>query len=155
MQRELPLRITVLHPPSGVTFCLQRGQAGKADLVAPTSASVERLTFDLTVRVGNDRNDGPPRFLGPFTQGPPAGRFVYVNSGTLAGQADSCFTRRAKVHLAGISWELIEEAMSKPDAVLEARIRGTAGDGGPACATVPILDGGWKVAWRLSPCHDT
>ncbi|HEY9421345.1 MAG TPA: DUF5990 family protein [Thermoanaerobaculia bacterium] len=150
MQRELPLRITVLHPPPGVTFRLQRGQGGKADLVAPTSASAERLTFDLTVRVGNDRQDGPPRLLGPFAQGPPASRFVYVNSGTLAGQAGSCFTRRAKVHLAGISWQLIEEAMSKPDAALEARIRGAAKDGGPACATVPLLDGGWKVAVRSS-----
>jgi hypothetical protein len=45
----------------------------------------------------------------------------------------------------GITWELIDEALSKLSAVLEARIAGTAGDGGPACATVRLLDGGWKV----------
>lgn len=146
MPRELSLRITVLHPPPGVTFGVQRGQGGKADLVAPTRSTTESLTFDITVRVGNDPADGPPRLLGPFVQGPPAGRFVYVNSGTLAGQADSCWTRRAKVFLTGISWPLIEEVMSKPDAVLEARIRGVARDGGPACAKVPLLEGGWKVA---------
>lgn len=146
MQRELPLRITVLYPPSGVTFCLQRGQGGKADLVAPTSASASQLTLDFTVRVGNGPEDGPPRLLGSFVQGPPAGRFVYVNSGTLAGQADSCWTRRAKVFLTGISWPLIKELTSKPDAVLEARVWGVAKDGGPACAKVPLLDGGWKVA---------
>jgi hypothetical protein len=44
-----------------------------------------------------------------------------------------------------ITWELIEEALSKSGAVLEARIAGTAGDGGPACATVRLLNGGWKV----------
>jgi hypothetical protein len=40
---------------------------------------------------------------------------------------------------------LIEKALSNPDGVLEARIQGTGRDGGPACATVPLLDAGWKV----------
>ena len=48
--------------------------------------------------------------------------------------------------LAGISWPLIEEALAAPDAALEARIAGTAKDGGPACATVPLLEGGWRIA---------
>lgn len=142
MDSELPLRITVVRPPSGVTFCLQRG---KGELAPPTQASEEQISFDFTVRIGGNRPDGMPNLLGAFAQGPPASRFVYVNSGTLAGQADSCWTRRAKVPLTSISWELIEQALSTPDAVLEARIAGTGRDGGPACATVPILDGGWKV----------
>jgi hypothetical protein len=141
MKQELPLRITVVHPPSGVSFRLQQG---KSDLVEPTHVSDDHLSFDFTVRVGGDPT-GAPNFLGPFTQGPPAKRFVYVNSGTLAGQAASRWTRRAKVHLEGISWELIERALSSPGTVLEARITGTARDGGPACATVPLLDGGWRI----------
>jgi hypothetical protein len=71
---------------------------------------------------------------------------VYVNSGTLAGQVDSRWTRRAKIHLEGISWELIERALASPGTVLEARIAGMARDGGPACATVPLLDGGWRIS---------
>ena len=142
MERELPLRITVVHPPSGVTFCLQQG---KADLVAPTEASDERLSFDFALRVHGDRTSGPPNLRGPLAQGPPAGRFVYVNSGTLAGQADSCWTRRAKVHLAGITWELIDQALASPGTPLEARLQGTAKDGGPACASVPLLEGGWGL----------
>jgi Family of unknown function (DUF5990) len=132
-ERELAMRITVLDPPPGVTFCVQRG---KTDLVPPTRVSDGHVSFDFTLR---------PNLRGPFAQGPPAGRFVYVNSGTLAGQADSCWTRRAKVPLSGITWELIEQTLSAPNAVLEARIQGTAKDGGPACATVPLVDGGWRV----------
>ena len=142
MIHSLSLCITLIKPPPGVPFCLQRG---KADLVPPSSDSGDILSFDFTVNVANDRFDGPPKFRGPFVQGPPAGRFIYINSGNYAGQSDSCWSRRAKVPLSGITWELIEEALSKSSAVLEARIAGTAGDGGPACATVRLLEGGWKV----------
>jgi Family of unknown function (DUF5990) len=142
MIRSLPLRITLIKPPLGVPFCLQQG---KADLVPPSTDSGETVSFDFTVNIANDRADGPPNFRGPFVQGPPGGRFIYINSGTYAGQADSCWSRRAKIPLSGITWYLIEEALSKSSAVLEARIAGTAGDGGPACATIGLLDGGWKV----------
>jgi hypothetical protein len=83
--------------------------------------------------------------LGDFALGPPAGRFVYVNAGTLAGQADSCWTRRAKVKTAGITPALVDETLATPGAVLEARIAGAGRDGTPCCATVPLLDGGWRV----------
>lgn len=142
MKRELPLRITVVHPPGGVTFCLQRG---RDDLVPPAEAAEDHLAFDFEVRIG-EKPDGSPNFLGGFAQGPPAGRFVYVNSGTYAGQVDSCWSRRAKVPLAGITWELIEQVLATRHALLEARIAGTGRDGGPACATVPLLAGGWRVA---------
>jgi hypothetical protein len=143
MEREIPLRITLVHPPRDVVFCLQRG---KTEIVSPVPATGDDLSFDFTLRVRDGRPDGLPNFLGPFAQGPPAGRFVYVNSGTSAGEAGSCWTRRAKVPLAGISWPMIEEMMAAPDTVLEARIAGTARDGGPACATVPLLEGEWRIA---------
>jgi hypothetical protein len=142
MERELPLRITLVHPPCDVVFCLQRG---KTEVVSPVRATGDDIAFDFSPRVRDGRPDGMPNFLGPFAQGPPAGRFVYVNSGTSAGEADSCWTRRAKVPLSGISWPMIEEAMAAPDTVLEARIAGAARDGGPACATVPLLEGGWRI----------
>ena len=53
---------------------------------------------------------------------------------------DADWQRRAKVPLAGITWTMI-----KKGSVIEAHIEGTARDGGPACATVPLLGGGWKV----------
>ncbi len=142
MNRSLPLRITLIKPLRGVPLCLQQG---KDDLVPPSSVSGELVSFDFTVNIANDRMDEPPNLRGKSVQGPPAGRFVYVNSGTYAGQADSCWSRRAKVPLAGITWEIIEETLAKSGAVLEACIAGTAGDGGPACATVRLLEGGWKI----------
>ena len=49
-----------------------------------------------------------------------------------------------KIHLSTITWELIEQA-TKSGGVLEATIEGTAKDGGPNCASVPLLGDGWKV----------
>ena len=140
VERDLSLRITLVHPPDGVAFRLQQG---RNDLVPPSQTADDHLSFDFTLRVG-DRN-GVPNFLGPLAQGPPAGRFVYVNSGTLAGQAGSRWTRRAKVHLAGITWELIERGLSTPAWLRSARCGGTTRYGGPACATVPLLKDGWRI----------
>jgi Family of unknown function (DUF5990) len=142
MDRSLPLRITLIKPLPGVPLRLQKG---KDDLVPPASDSAEKVSFDFTVNIANNRTDGPPKLRGPFVQGPPSGRFIYINSGTYAGHADSCWSRRAKIPLSGITWELIEEALSKSGAILEARIAGTSGDGGPVCATVRLLEDEWRV----------
>ena len=147
MNGEIPIRVRIVAPPKGVHFRVQRG---RADLDEPTLTSDREIAFDLMVRVGDARPDGLPNFLGPYAQGPPASRFLYVNSGTLAGQRDSCWTRRAKVPFRGVTWEMVQEVLSGAGKVLEARIAGTAGDGGPACATVPLLDGGWRVVPRHS-----
>jgi hypothetical protein len=126
--QNIALRIIVENPP--VRFAVQRG---KDELLEATSASAEQQVFDFSVRARDDGSGGAPNFLGPFAQGPAGGRFVYVNSEG----------RRAKVPLGGITWSLIKKAAGS---VIEARIAGTARDGGPACATVPLLGGGWKIA---------
>lgn len=138
---DLPLRIILASPPPGVRFCLQRG---RDELVSPVDSTGDDIAFDLSVRV-NDADDATPRLLGPFTQGPTDARFVYVCSGTSAGQAGSCWSRRAKVGLKTITRALIRRARSRPNSRLHARIPGTAGDGGPSCATVRLLGGGWQV----------
>ena len=139
---ELSLRIVVLEPPSGVAWAVQ---SGRNELIEPRERSTARMTFDVTVRIGPARAGGQPVFLGPVTQGPPTDRFVYVTSGKRAGQFDSCWDRRAKVSLKGITPQLLAAVQQRPGSRLEARIAGTAADGGPACATVPLLDGGWRV----------
>jgi hypothetical protein len=75
---------------------------------------------------------------GAFVQGPRRQRFVYVNIGTYAGQADSCWSRRLKIPLDGIPAKLIGAG-----GVLEAHVPGTGRDGGPNCATVKDFEG-WK-----------
>ena len=83
--------------------------------------------------------NGAPRFSGEFVQGPAGGKFVYVTSGTLAGHAESPWTRRAKVGLQELKWVVVGCAVSQSGSFLEARISGVARDGGPACASVPLL----------------
>ncbi|HEV7428358.1 MAG TPA: DUF5990 family protein [Thermoanaerobaculia bacterium] len=133
--QEIALRIIVENPP--VRFAVQRG---KDQLLEAVEASAKKLVFEFSVRA-REGADGAPNFLGRFAQGPVGGRFVYVNSGKHAGEPDCEWTRRAKVPLGGITW-----AMIRKGGVIEARIGGTARDGGPACATVPLLGGGWKIA---------
>ena len=115
-------------------------QRGPRELIEPVRTSAREVVFEATVRI---RDDGrrTPNVLGDVTQGPRDGRFVYINAGTSAGDPASPWTRRAKISLAGITWTHVENARG---GVLETRFHGTARDGGPSCATVPLL--GWKVA---------
>ncbi len=146
MNPQLLLRVVVVDPPLGVAFAMQRG---RSDLVPPVSESPDFIVFEFPVSVA-DQSSTPVRLVGEFTQGPPAVRFVYINSGTLAGQSPSCWTRRAKVPITGISRTLIEQASGRADAWLEARIKGKARDGGPSCATVPLLSE-WVVVGSSRP----
>lgn len=139
-ERELTLRILVTHPPPGVDFLVQRG---RGDLTPAVKATRAQLTFDVPVRVGRQPG-GAPNFLGPYTQGPVHSRFVYVNSGTYAGQSESCWSRRAKVPLTAITWPLIERALAS-SGVLEVEFPGTGRDGGPTCASVKLADDAWRV----------
>lgn len=138
---DVLMRVVVDDPPAGVAFQLQRGR--QDDLVPAIRETKREIVFEFAVRIGK-RPTGEPNFLGPFVQGPPSGRFVYINSGTLAGQTGSCWTRRAKVPLGGITWNLIERARAS-GVVLEAHVAGTGRDGGPSCASVPLCAPGWRV----------
>ena len=151
-KHDLALRITLVRPPAGVGFGVQRGAGAAGEVVSAAPATGEDLSFDFVVRVKDGADaDGAARLGGPFVQGPPGGRFVYVCAGTLAGQAGSCWSRRAKVPLGGITPGLVREATGKPGARLEARVPGTAGDGGPVCASVKLVGGGWRVVGETKP----
>ena len=143
-QSEMSIRITVTDPIPGVLLRLQRGRGG---LVEPTRSTSAEVTFDFTVRVGPNQPNGQPTFLGDFTQGAPASRFVYVNAGQQAGQMDTPWSRRAKIPLSGISHDQVKAALARPGAYLEVQIPGQGSDGGPTCATVRLP----PKAWRLCP----
>lgn len=132
---EIRLRITVVDPPAGVRFAMQRG---RSELSEAVEKHADALVFEFPVHVA-DAISAPPRLLGEFTQGPVTGRFVYINVGTCAGQFGSPWTRRIKVPLYSLAPELVAKAIAKPGTVLETRIKGTGRDGTPACATVPLL----------------
>ena len=134
---RLPLRIVVVAPPPDVWFSLQPGpgvfeqrqRSGDGD-----------LAFEFELRVGEPVSRSTvPRLLGAQVKGPPDKRFVYIGVGKHAGDASSCWDRRIKVPLGEITRELV--AGLRTGNVLEARIAGTGKDGGPGCATVPLLPG--------------
>ena len=135
------VRLTIEAPVPGVALALQRGRDA---LTPPVRATGDAVTFEARAEV-RVRPDGTPVLAGAEVHGPPAARFLYVAVGTRAGQPDSPWDRRAKVPLASIPGDLLAAACARPDAVLAARIAGRARDGGPACATVPLLGGGWQL----------
>ena len=147
-ERTLPLRIVVRRPPPGISFALQKGKSdadGKAELLPPSKSSGDSLAFDFSVRVATERTGGAPRFLGELTQGPPNQRFVYLNSGRLAGQTGTQWDRRAKIPLTAITSAMIDSVLATPRTVLELEIVGTAGDGGPVAASrIETIGGGWR-----------
>ncbi len=135
----VPITINVVGLPAGVNFRVQH----KKGLLNPSDCSANSISFEFSVRV--QRKNSELNFLGDYVNGPVGDRFIYVNSGTLAGDAESGYQRRAKIKLTGITEKQIVEVEKNATKRLLASISGIAKDGGPACATVPILDKGWTI----------
>lgn len=140
----VPLRIVLVDPPPGVDFGIQQGKGNDYKTIGVQRSKGSKLVLECTINVKGDRDDGPPYFVGPISQGPPTGRFIYIDIGKSAGQFDSCWQRRIKIPLEGVSWELIDSVLEDPKRMLQATIPGTGKDGGPICATVKPTDG-WKM----------
>ena len=143
MERQVTLRVIVEKPPGGVDFGVQEGHGNDYKTVQKQRFTQQDLRFEFPIRVIENK-DGQPNFLGSFAQGPASGRFIYLDIGTCAGQTNTPWSRRLKIPLAGITWEMIEQA-SDASVVIEARVPGTGRDGGPTCGTVKQFSG-WQVS---------
>jgi Family of unknown function (DUF5990) len=142
---DLLIRVRIEAPPPDVAWALQ---LGRTELLPPTRSS-KHLEFETTVRVVTGTN-GELDFRGPAVQGPRGGRFIYLTSGTRAGQFGSPWDRRAKVSLEGLRPLFAQLRGGTADVVGVATIAGTGRDGGPACASVPLLGAGWSLVPRPS-----
>lgn len=140
MKFEIPFRIVVEDPLKGVAMMVQKG---RSEFLEPKATRGGDLIFDMSIR-GMIEN-GSPNFLGPFAQGPKNARFIYVNSGTFADDAVSCWSRRAKLSLMSITATQVESVISD-GGTLFTSIRGRGRDGGPVCASVKGLV--WSVEKR-------
>ena len=137
------LRLTIVHPPPGVRWAVQLGRDG---LLPPMQVAPDHLVFEIPLTLGLNQR-GALLLRGAAVQGPPAARFVYVNSGKRAAESGSCWDRRAKVSLTTIEVAALQNVVGR--AVLDGAINGTARDGGPACASVALLDGAWTLRARI------
>src|SRR5947209_3010897 len=91
VEAEVRLRIVLLAPPVGVDFGIQDGKGRDYTTIQKQRSKGVDLSFEFTVTVKDNRDDGLPSFLGPLVQGPATGRFIYIDIGKLAGQLDSCW----------------------------------------------------------------
>ncbi len=137
MKQDVKLRIIVTDPLPGVAMQVQRGTD---ELLRPSSDNGKSLVFDFEITV--DVSGGAPNFLGKYAQGPKDSRFVYVNSGTYAGQHPTTWGRRAKLSLMSITKDQVETAL-KTGSRIETTMPGVGRDGGPTCANVRGIE--WKV----------
>ena len=140
----VPLRIILVAPPPDVDFGIQEGKGVDYSTIQIQRSKGSDIQFEISVAVIENRNDEVPNFYGTLAQGPPTGRFIYIDIGKSAGQTNSIWERRIKIPMAGITWGMIESLVDDPKRFLQASIPGTGKDGGPSCATVKPFDG-WKV----------
>lgn len=141
MKHSVPVRIKVLRPLKGVSMKVQKG---KDELIAPVLASEDLLVFEFPIDV--EIQEGSPNFLGKFAQGPRDARFIYVNSGSYAGQPWTQWNRRAKISLMSITSVQINSVLGDADLCIETEFEGVGRDGGPTCASVKGID--WLVVKR-------
>ena len=143
MEYELTLRIVLEKPPVGVDFGLQKGGGSKYETIQKERSGLKDVSFEFNVRRKTSK-DSAPTFLGSFVQGPPRGRFIYIDIGTYAGQLDTNWSRRLKIPLAGITSDTVKQLLADSSVILEARVQGSGKDGGPSCGTVKPFRG-WKL----------
>jgi Family of unknown function (DUF5990) len=133
------LRLSIVRPPAGVRWAVQLGRDA---LLPPIHIADDHLVFEIPLILGPNLR-GTVQLRGAAVQGPPAARFVYVNAGKRAAEPWSSWDRRAKVSLATIDLAALREVNGP--IVLDGAIQGTARDGGPACASVALIDGAWRL----------
>ena len=138
MKYQIPFRVIVDRPLAGVLMGVQKG---RDELMQPLRVSEAGLSFEFEISV--DVAGDSLNFLGKFAQGPKNARFVYVNSGTYAGQVQTVWARRAKLSLMSITKPQIENAIEVRETFIETTMPGVGRDGGPTCASVKGIE--WKV----------
>lgn len=115
-----------------VHVAVQR-RARPAELLGliPGDAPAAEWTLECTAILGPD---GTPDVRGPYVQGPPGGRFVYLSWGTVGPDGGFAMFRRAKLMLAAVPAEVLADAVRS--ARLHGRLGLTGAGGGALCARV-------------------
>jgi hypothetical protein len=117
----------------GIHVAVQRrGRPQELTGLTPGDAALARWTLECLAGPGAD---GATEFTGPYVQGGPGGRFVYLSWGTVGpGGGDFAMFRRAKLMLAAIPPEVAAAAVRTGR--LTGRLGLTDAKGRPLCARV-------------------
>ncbi len=145
MEQKVLFRILLEKPPATVDFGLQKGSGSNFETVLKQRSKGQDLYFEFMAGVKANKGN-IPTFTGPFIQGPSNAKFVYIDIGTYAGQTDSMWSRRLKIPLIGITWDVVHQLSA--DFILETKIAGTGKDGSPGCGTVKPFNGWKKVNYN-------
>jgi hypothetical protein len=144
-EQTLSFRIIVEKPVAGVVYGVQRGSGNDYETLQKQISDSGDLLFEIAIPLKKNK-EGRMVLQGPFIQGPPHGRFLYVDIGSYAGQENAPVSGRLKVPLPNIFEEFIGEAAD--GGALVTKISGTNGkDGRPNTGTVKPFDG-WKLDRR-------
>jgi hypothetical protein len=113
------------------------------ELLGVTAGDAPAATWTLDAVVA-PAPDGAVDLRGPYIQGPPGGRFIYLNWGTVDHSGEFAMFRRAKLWLSAIPPELLSAAADL--GVLVGRVGLTDPKGNPVCASVrpPLIE--WSAA---------
>jgi hypothetical protein len=122
----------------------RRNQPGELLDLVPGDAPSATWTLDCRATSSSTGVD----LTGPYIQGRPGGRFIYLSWGTLEEAHDFKMFRRAKLQLDAVPPVILESAVER--GLLVARLGLTDITGNPLCAAVrpPLID--WSVAPRMS-----
>jgi Family of unknown function (DUF5990) len=119
----------------------RRGKPGELLGVVPGDSPSVTWTLDATV---TPAADGGVDLKGPYIQGPPGGRFIYLNWGTVDDPGTFTMFRRAKLRLDAVAPQVLRSAGEQ--GTLVARVTLTDSGGRPTCASVrpPFIE--WSAA---------
>ncbi len=114
-------------------------------IIDDVGAGATSATFLASLRVARNPETGVLNFLGPYTQGTPRDRFIYLCWGERKNEEWAGFGR-AKLPLHPLLSEVGEEALTNGQ-IITAVTDMKDSKGKPLCATIKSD----KVAWRLGP----
>ncbi len=141
---DIKLYILLRSPTPGVDFGIQKGGGSKYETVQTQRSDGHDIKFSIIIQLKNGlQKIHEPRFTGAYIQGKPSGQFIYIDVGEFAGQVGG-WSRRMKIPLAGITWDMIDKLSNDPTVMLATNIPGAFEDGTPYCATIKPFEG-WKI----------
>ncbi len=144
-EQLVDFRIIVEKPVAGAVYGLQKGSGNSYETLQKQESGSGDLVFDIALP-SKSTKEGRVVLYGPFSQGPPHERFLYLDVGSYAGQENAPLSGRLKVPLPDISDEFSGAAAD--GRVFVAKISGTNEKTGRAnTGTVKPVDG-WKVEAR-------